>query len=78
MRDLEQTWPHDGVQRLTSENTSLKLRVRQPAEQNQTLDERLKAPRSNARFLDHHIADLEMPLLDKATTPEARWVDQHS
>lgn len=64
LRDLEQTWSHDGVQRLTSENTSLKQRVRQLDEANQTLDERLKAARSNTRFLDRRIADLETQLLD--------------
>lgn len=54
-------------QRLTCEYTLLKPRVRQLADQNQTFDERLKTARSNARFLDRRIADLETQLLDKPT-----------
>lgn len=64
LRDLEHSWSHDGVQRLTSENTTLKQRIRQLDETNQALDERLKAARSNTRFLDRRIADLESQLLD--------------
>lgn len=64
LRDLEHSWSHDGVQRLTSENTTLKQRIRQLDETNQALDERLKAARSNTRFLDRRIADLETQLLD--------------
>lgn len=63
LRDLEHSWSHDGVQRLTSANTTLKQRVRQLDETNKALDERLKAARSNTRFLDRRIADLETQLL---------------
>lgn len=64
IRDLEQTWSQDGLQRLTTENTSLKQRVRQLTDDNHSLDERLKAARSNARFLDKRVADLEAQLAD--------------
>jgi hypothetical protein len=65
IRDLEQTWSQDGLQRLTTENTTLKQRLRKLTEDNHTLDERLKAARSNARLLDRRIADLEAQLLDQ-------------
>lgn len=66
IRDLEQTWSHDGVQRLTTENTSLKQRNRQLADDNQTRNDRLSAARSNIRFLDRRVADLEAQLLERA------------
>jgi hypothetical protein len=42
IRDLEQTWSQDSLQRLTTENTSLKQRIRQLTDDNHTLDERLR------------------------------------
>lgn len=63
IRDLEQTWSQDGLQRLTTENTSLKQRIRQLTDATSTLEERLQAARSNNRFLDRRIADLEAQLL---------------
>jgi hypothetical protein len=63
-RDLEHTWSHDGLQRLVTENTTLKQRVRQVTEDNQILTDKLAAARSNARFLDRRIADLELQLLE--------------
>lgn len=59
IRDLQAEWTHDDVQRITTENTTLKQRVRQLTADNRTLDERLKAARSNLRFQDRRIADLE-------------------
>ena len=47
------------IQRITTENTTLKQRVRQLTTDNRTLDERLKAARSNMRFQDRRLADLE-------------------
>lgn len=69
LRDLEQTWSHDGPQRLVTENTTLKHRIRQLTEDNQTLTDKLAAARSNARFLDRRIADLELQLLDPTAPP---------
>jgi hypothetical protein len=40
--------------------------VRQLSADNRTLDERLKAARSNLRFQDRRIADLEARLADPA------------
>ncbi|MER6557477.1 DUF6262 family protein [Streptomyces sp. NPDC001027] len=62
IRDLEAEWTQEAVQRITTENTTLKQRVRQLTTDNRTLDERLKAARSNLRFQDRRIADLEVRL----------------
>jgi hypothetical protein len=50
IRDLEAEWTEAAIQRITTENTTLKQRVRQLTTDNRTLDERLKAARSNLRF----------------------------
>ncbi|MFF8477407.1 DUF6262 family protein [Streptomyces sp. NPDC015414] len=66
IRDLEAEWTEEAIQRITTENTTLKQRVRQLATDNRTLDERLKAARSNLRFQDRRVADLEARLTDPA------------
>ena len=63
MTDLEAEWTQEATQRVITENTTLKQRVRQLTADNRTLDERLKAARSNLRFQDRRIADLEARLL---------------
>jgi chromosome segregation ATPase len=68
VRDLEAEWTQEAIQRITTENTTLKQRVRQLTTDNRTLDERLKAARSNMRFQDRRIADLEAQLAEPATT----------
>ena len=64
IRDFEAEWTEDAIQRVTSENTTLKQRLRQLTTDNRTLDERLKAARSNLRFQDRRIADLEAQIAD--------------
>ncbi|KKD05920.1 DUF6262 family protein [Streptomyces sp. WM6386] len=64
IRDLEAEWTEEAMQRITTENTALKQRVRQLTADNRTLEERLKAARSNLRFQDRRIADLEARLAD--------------
>lgn len=59
IRDLQAEWTEEAIQRITTENTTLKQRVRQLTTDNRTLDERLKAARSNLRFQDRRVADLE-------------------
>ncbi len=59
VRDLEAEWTEEAIQRITTENTTLKQRVRQLTADKRTLDERLKAARSNLRFQDRRVADLE-------------------
>jgi chromosome segregation ATPase len=69
IRDLEAEWTQDAIQRVTTENTTLKQRVRELTTENRTLDERLKAARSNLRFQDRRITDLETRIADPATVP---------
>ncbi|MEU9202715.1 DUF6262 family protein [Streptomyces sp. NPDC048332] len=64
VRDLEAEWTEEAIQRITTENTTLKQRVRQLTADNRTLDERLKAARSNLRFQDRRVADLEAQIAD--------------
>jgi uncharacterized protein YlxW (UPF0749 family) len=49
-----------------SENTSLKHRVQQLTREHRLLQERLEGSRSNLRFADKRIADLEAQLLETA------------
>ncbi|RYE42347.1 MAG: hypothetical protein EOP24_33055 [Hyphomicrobiales bacterium] len=67
IRDLEAEWTEESIQRVTTENTTLKQRVRQLTGDNRALDERLTAARSNLRFQDKRIADLEVQLVDART-----------
>jgi len=62
VRDLEAEWTQETIQRITTDNTTLKQRVRQLTQDNRTLEERLKAARSNLRFQDRRLADLEAQL----------------
>ncbi|MGW5432793.1 DUF6262 family protein [Streptomyces sp. NPDC004059] len=67
--DLQAEWAQEAIQRITTENTTLKQRVRQLTTDNRTLDERLKAARSNLRFQDRRVADLEAQIAAPGTTP---------
>jgi len=67
IRDLEQQWSTEDIQRINTENTTLKQRVRQLTQDNRTLEERLQAARSNGRFQDRMIAQLEAQLLPPPT-----------
>lgn len=66
VRDLEAEWTEETMQRITAENTALKQRVRQLTADNRNLDERLKAARSNLRFQDRRVADLEARVTEPA------------
>lgn len=68
IRDLQAEWTEEAIQRITTENTTLKQRVRQLTADNRTLDERLKAARSNLRFQDRRVADLEARIADPGST----------
>jgi len=63
LRDAERELTDDAIQRITTENTTLKQRVRQLTQDNRTLEERLQAARSNVRFADRRIAQLEAQLV---------------
>lgn len=60
VRDLEAKWTKEAITRITT----LKQRVRQLTTDNRTLEERLQAARSNNRFADRRIAQLEAELAD--------------
>ena len=62
VRDLQSEWTEEAVQRITTENTTLKQRVRTLTAGNRTLEEKLRAARENLRFHDKRIADLEAQL----------------
>lgn len=64
IRDLQAEWTEEAIQRIATENTTLKQRARQLTTDNRTLEERLKAARSNLRFQDRRVADLEAKLVD--------------
>ncbi len=62
VRDLQSEWTQEAIQRITTENTTLKQHVRALTADNRTLEEKLKAARENLRFHDKRIADLEAQL----------------
>lgn len=64
IRDMEAEWSQDAIQRVSTENNTLKQRVRQLTTDNRTLEERVKAARSNQRFQDRRVADLEAQIAD--------------
>ncbi|MFG2776880.1 hypothetical protein ACGFY7_03335 [Streptomyces prunicolor] len=68
---MEAEWTEETIQRITTENTTLKQRVRQLTADNRTLDERLKAARSNLRFQDRRVADLEAQIATPGSAPSA-------
>lgn len=68
LRDLDQTVPGESVQALASENITLKRRVQQLTREHRTLQERLEGARSNLRFSDKRIADLEAQILELQRT----------
>ncbi|MFE7245862.1 hypothetical protein [Streptomyces sp. NPDC057580] len=68
---MQAEWTEEAIQRITTENTTLKQRVRQLTTDNRTLDERLKAARSNLRFQDRRVADLEARIAGPAADRDA-------
>jgi chromosome segregation ATPase len=70
IRDLQAEWTEETIQQITTENTTLKQRVRQLTTDNRTLKERLTGARSNLRFQDHRLADLEAKLLNPTATQD--------
>lgn len=65
IRDLEHDLSPESAQRLATENTTLKQRVRQLTHDSRALEERLEAARSNNRFADRRIAQLEAQLTER-------------
>ncbi|MET7695949.1 hypothetical protein ABZT06_50320, partial [Streptomyces sp. NPDC005483] len=69
IRDLEHDLPEGSLQRIVTENTSLKQQARQLTQDNQRLQARLASARQNNRFLDKRVADLEAQLAPYLTAP---------
>jgi hypothetical protein len=65
VRDLEADLPADAMQRVVSDNTSLRHEVWQLSGENRVLSERLAAARDNLRSEDRIIADLQAQLLEQ-------------
>ncbi|MGC4808901.1 DUF6262 family protein [Micromonospora sp. DT228] len=63
IRDLQVEYTHDTSLRVAEENSTLKQQVRQLADATRGLEEKLRTARSNNRFLDKRIADLEAELV---------------
>lgn len=68
LRDVEQMVPGESVQQVVTENTTLKRRVQLLTQEHRTLQERLEGARSNLRFADKRIADLEAQILEQDRT----------
>jgi hypothetical protein len=62
VRDLESEWTNEAIARITTENTTLKQRVRQLTTDSRALEEKLQAARSSNRFADRRMAQLEAEL----------------
>jgi hypothetical protein len=64
IRDMETRWTDESISHITTEKPNLKQRLRQLTQDNRAIDERLQAARSNSRFQDRRIAQLEAHLLE--------------
>lgn len=71
IRDLEHNLPEGSLQRIVTENTTLKQQVRQLTQDRQHVQERLASARQNNRFLDRRTADLEAQLASQLTAPHS-------
>ncbi|MCX5081380.1 DUF6262 family protein [Streptomyces sp. NBC_00401] len=72
IRDLELDLPADAVQRLSTENTTLKQQLRTLTADHHTMTNRLTAARDNNRSLDRKIAELEALLLEHQPSASVR------
>ncbi|MFI8438957.1 hypothetical protein ACIGJO_35580 [Streptomyces sp. NPDC079020] len=65
------TTPKDAVQRVMTENTTLKRQIQQLTSERRSLEDRLKGARENNRFLDKRAAELEAQLAELLTQSRA-------
>jgi chromosome segregation ATPase len=72
IRDLELDLPADAVQRLVTENTTLKQQIQTITTDNQKLTERLAASRDNNRSQEREIASLQGLILEHDPQAAAR------
>jgi chromosome segregation ATPase len=76
LRDTGHLVADGSLQRLTTKNTTLKRRVQHLTQEHASLQERLDGIRSNLRFAERRIADLEaQPLDERRDIPTARHRD---
>jgi chromosome segregation ATPase len=72
LRDKERaTGNGESVQAVTTENTTLKRRVRQLTTDHRALQERLEGARTNLRYAENRIAELEAELVERAASGRA-------
>ncbi|WP_326595689.1 DUF6262 family protein [Streptomyces sp. NBC_01803] len=64
---LGQDLPKDAVQRVMTENATLKRQIHQLTNEHRSLEVRLKGARENNRFLDKRVAELEARLAEQLT-----------
>lgn len=72
IRDLELDLPADAVQRLTTENATIKRQIQTLTADNRKLTERLAASRDNYRAQEREIANLQGLLLEHNPQAAAR------
>jgi hypothetical protein len=75
IRDLELDMPQDAVQRLVTENTTLKQQNRILTAEVKGLTDRLAASRGNNHSLEKQLSELQAELLDSATPRRLRSVE---
>lgn len=66
LRDTSQTVDGESIQRLATENTTLKRQLGELTREHRALRERLEGARTNLRFTEKRVADLEVQLLEVA------------
>ncbi len=64
LRDLHAEYTGGTAQHRAEENSAIKQRARQLTDDIRSLEQKLHAARSNNRFLDKRLADLEAELID--------------
>lgn len=72
IRDFDQMVPGESVQHLITEGATLKHRVQQLSQEHRRLQERLEGARSNLRFSEKRIADLEAQILELRQASDSR------
>lgn len=72
LRDLELDMPADSVQRLRTENSTLKQRLRTMTSEYRTAQERLAAARDNTRSQDRIISQLQAQIVGDPVVPASR------
>lgn len=68
IKDLQTQWTEEDIVRITTDNGTLKRRVRELAAENKSLIGKLAAARDNIRFADKRIAELETQILEHQRT----------